>query len=160
MIKLYKLNDTVPRYWETWDNGDGSHSVHWGVLGETGEYTTTRSSLFKKATDKIQTEMDRHLTNGYSRIALEDHRALLIEYVVDGFGNNDDLSKRHKLEDRMNKTLGWAGLGACDGGSIGSNSMEVCCLVVDFLIAKYVVIKDLEGSEFANYTRIYDESIE
>jgi len=38
--------------------------------------------------------------------------------------------------------------------------MEVCCFVVDFEIAKTVVEKDLIGTEFENYTRIYDEDAE
>jgi hypothetical protein len=57
----------------------------------------------------------------------------------------------------MSETLGWTGLGHCDGGSIGSGTMEVCCFVVDFELAKQVVEKDLADTEFADYTRIYNE---
>jgi hypothetical protein len=35
--------------------------------------------------------------------------------------------------------------------------MEVCCYVVDFEIAKRVIAADLEGTPFADYTRIYRE---
>jgi hypothetical protein len=97
------------------------------------------------------------INNGYVQIEIDDHVILLVEYSVNGFGNSDDLSKRHSLESRMNETLGWTGLGHCDGGSIGSNTMEVCCYVVDFNLAKSVIEKDLKGTEFENYTRIYDE---
>ncbi len=160
MLKLYKMDDQPPRYWETWDNDDGSHTVHWGVLGETGETKTVKSSLLKKATDKIQSEIDGFVSKGYRPIEMGDHRILLIEYAVDGFGNSDDLDKRHKLESKMNETLGWTGLGHCDGGSIGSDTMEACCFVVDFGIAKSVIEADLKGTAFENYTRIYDESAE
>ena len=61
------------------------------------------------------------------------------------------------LQDRMDEKLGWTGLGMCDGGSIGSGTMEVCNFVVDFALAKSVIEQDLAGTEFANYTRIYDE---
>lgn len=84
----------------------------------------------------------------------------MIEYQIDGMGSEGDLSKRHQVEDRMNETLGWTGLGACDGGSIGSGTMEVCNFVVDFDVAKKVVEEDLAGTEFANYTRIYREDRE
>ncbi|WP_244951636.1 hypothetical protein [Pseudoalteromonas luteoviolacea] len=60
----------------------------------------------------------------------------------------------------MNETLGWTGLGHCDGGSIGSGTMEVCNYVVDFKVAKTVIENDLKGTEFENYTRIYDENAE
>ena len=36
--------------------------------------------------------------------------------------------------------------------------MEVCNFVVDFDVAKAVIEKDLAGTEFANYTRIFDEN--
>jgi hypothetical protein len=69
-----------------------------------------------------------------------------------------DLEKRTRLQSRMNKTLGWTGLGHCDGGSIGSGTMEVCCMVVDFVIAKEVIAKDLINTEFSDYLTIFDEN--
>lgn len=57
----------------------------------------------------------------------------------------------------MNETLGWTGLGSCDGGSMGSGTMEVCNLVVDFERAQKVIRADLAETEFANYSRIYLE---
>ena len=39
----------------------------------------------------------------------------------------------------MDEVLGWTGLGHTDGGSIGSGTMEVGCVVVDFEIAKKVI---------------------
>lgn len=57
----------------------------------------------------------------------------------------------------MNETLGWTGLGHCDGGSIGSGTMEICCLVADFEIAKRVIGADLAGTKFADFTQIIQE---
>jgi hypothetical protein len=88
----------------------------------------------------------------------ENQVALMIEYAVVGMGSAGDLEKRHRLEGRMNKTLGWTGLGHCDGGSIGSGTMEVCCFVADFEIARGAIERDLAGTEFADYTRIYEEN--
>jgi len=160
MLKLYKLTDESKHYWETWDIGDGNHTVHWGKLGEKGESKIIQKSFLRKPETIIQAEIDSLLAEGYRLIDEDEERRLLIEYTVDGFGESEDLDKRHRLEDRMNETLGWTGLGNCDGGSIGSGKMEVCCFVVDFDIAKKVIIADLEGTEFANYTRIYDEDAE
>lgn len=130
------------------------------MLGEAGYSKTVKSSLFKKATEKIKIEVDDCVEKGYRPVDLDDHRILLVEYSVEGFGTGDDLDKRHELESRMNDTLGWTGLGHCDGGSIGSDTMEACCYVVDFEIAKSVIEADLKDTEFANYKRIYDESAE
>lgn len=158
MLKLYRLTDTKKEYWETWENEDGSHTVHWGELGSRGQSKIVKSTLFTKAQSAIQKEIDGLVQQDFRPIKSEDHFTLLIEYAVDGMGTREDVEKRHRLENRMNETLGWTGLGACDGGSIGSGLMEVCNFVVDFDLAKSVIDKDLAGTEFANYTRIFDEN--
>lgn len=158
MLKLYKFTDTKKEYWETWDNDDGSHTVHWGELGTTGESKEVKGSLLKKPEKIIQKEIDEMVSNGFRPI--EKEYTLLIEYEVEGMGAKEDVEKRHRLQDRMSETLGWSGLGHCDGGSIGSGTMEVCNYVVNFEVAKSVIEKDLKGTEFENYTRIYDEEAE
>lgn len=158
MLKLYKFSDARKEYWETWSTGNGFHVVHWGELGTRGESKTIKSSFFKKAETIIQKEVDGLVANGFRPIEQEEHATLLIEYLVDGMGTQEDIEKRHRLEAHMNETLGWTGLGACDGGSVGSGSMEVCNFVVDFEVAKAVIEKELVGTEFSNYTRIFDEN--
>lgn len=158
MLKLYKFTDLKKEYWETWDNGDGSHTVHWGELGTTGQSKEVKGSLLKKPEKIIQKEVDELVSNGFRPI--QDEFTLLIEYAIEGMGSKEDVEKRHRLQDRMNETLGWTGLGHCDGGSIGSGTMEVCNFVVDYETAKRVIENDLKGTEFENYTKIYDEDAE
>ena len=158
MLKLYRLQAGDSDYWETWEESPGKHRVHWGKLGTRGESKIVESSLFRSAEKVIQKEIDDLVGGGFQPIPLEEHAVLLIEYTIDGMGTPEDLEKRHHLENRMNETLGWTGLGSCDGGSIGSGTMEVCNFVVDFEIAKRVIEDDLVGTEFANYTRIFHEN--
>ena len=158
MLKLYRLSEEKKEYWETWSNDDGSHRVHWGVLGTTGESKVLKMSLFHNPQKAIQKEIDDLIAIGFSEV--DQTFTLMVEYSVDGFGTPEDLDKRARLQDRLNETLGWTGLGHCDGGSIGSDTMEVCNYVVDFEIAKRVIEKDLIGTEFENFTRIYDENLE
>ncbi len=158
MLKLYRFTEEKKEYWETWDNDDGSHTVHWGELGTTGQSKEVKGSLLKKPEKIIQKEVDEMVSSGY--MPIDDEYTLLIEYAVEGMGSKEDVDKRHRLEERMNETLGWSGLGHCDGGSIGSGTMEVCNYVVDFEVAKNVIEIDLKGTEFENYTRIYDEEAE
>lgn len=158
MLKLYKKNDNEILYWETWENKKGTHTIHWGTLGNEGDTSEIKRVLFKSADKRIKELIEGKKAEGYEEIAEDDHDILLIEYKVDGFGNEDDLEKRHELQEVMDEALGWAGLGHCDGGSIGSGTMEVCCLVVDFDIAKKLIEKALEDSEFDDYTRIYQEN--
>ncbi len=159
MLKLYKLTDNPKSYWETWENG-GIHTIHWGVLGTRGESKELKSTLLRKASSVIKKLIDEKTAEGYAPVEFDDHQILLIEFTVNGMGCDEDVEKRYRLQDRMDETLGWTGLGNCDGGSMGSGKMEVCCLVVDFDIAKRVIEEDLKGTEFDNFTRIYDENVE
>lgn len=158
MLKLYRLSEEKKEYWKTWSNDDSSHRVHWGVLGTTGESKVLKMSLFHNPQKAIQKEIDDLIAIGFSEV--DQTFTLMVEYSVDGFGTPEDLDKRARLQDRLNETLGWTGLGHCDGGSIGSDTMEVCNYVVDFEIAKRVIEKELIGTEFENFTRIYDEDLE
>ena len=160
VLKLYRISNDGKEYWETWEESAGTHRVHWGELGTVGESKIVKSTFASKAERTIQKEVDDLVAVGFNPIAPENHAILIIEYRIDGMGSGDDLSKRHQLEDRMNETLGWTGLGVCDGGSIGSGTMEVCNFVVDFDVAEKVIKEDLVGTEFANYSRIYREDIE
>lgn len=155
MLKLYKFTDTKKEYWKTWDNDDGSHTVHWDELGTTGQVRKLKGFFLKKPEKIIQKEVDEMVAKGFRPV--DEEYTLLIEYKLNGPGTKDDSAKRYRLQDRMNEKLGQTGLGHCDGGSIGSGTMEVRNFVIDFDLAKRVIENDLKGSEFENYTRIYDE---
>jgi len=156
MIKLYKRQpDGSLCYHEAWINGK-TITEHWGLAGTKGD---TREHEVQSRNHK--TELGRILAsargNGFEEIDTEQKRRLIVEFAVDGMGTPDDLDKRARLETKLNNALGWTGLGDCDGGSIGSETMEVCCFVVDFAIAKSVVEAALANTEFSDFTRIYDE---
>lgn len=157
MLKLYNLTNTRKEYWETWENNDGTHTVHLGKLGEKGESKIIKSSIFKKAETLIQKEIDELISKGFQPLEDDEQNRLIIEYSIDGTRTKEDLEKRHRLENRMNETLGWTGLGHCDGGSIGSGTMEVCNYVVDFELAKEIIENELNETEFSDYNRIYLE---
>ena len=158
MLTLYKRIKRVLHYHEAWVHG-AKITEHWGIIGERGE--TALHKRNKKLTEKknLEQTLSKPITDGFKPIDVDDHAILLIEYRIGGMGTTRDLDKRHALEDRMNETLGWTGLGACDGGSIGSGTMEVCCFVVDFEIARRVIEEDLKKTKFADYSRIYDERV-
>jgi predicted DNA-binding WGR domain protein len=155
MLKLYKHIDGVLHYWETWDTQKKSAIIHWGKVGETGQSKELKSGFFSDYKKTVQKEIEQKRSEGYKEIADDDQAFLEIEYVVDGFGTEEDLGKRHRLEEVMDEFLGWTGLGYCDGGSIGSGTMEVGCIVVDFEIAKRAIEEHLKETEYANYTRIF-----
>ena len=155
--------------------GDDASSIVWGMSEFDGAFQFPPDAIMaiygsrEKGKDKevkngfsstfreiVQKELDEKIKEEYSEFDEDDLSFLEIEYKIDGFGNEENLHKRHRLENRMNETLGWTGLGHTDGGSIGSGTMEVGCIVVDFEIAKKVIMEDLENTEFENYTRIFE----
>jgi hypothetical protein len=158
MVKLYQNDGEVINYWETWDKDEKTGVIHWGIIGQRGHNEEVKSSLFSNISKQIQKIIDQKIREGYAQIDVDEHHTLLIEYQVDGMGTAEDVEKRTKLQDKMDDILGWTGLGHCDGGSVGSGTMEVCCIVIDFDIAKSVIEESLKGTEFGNYIRIYDEN--
>jgi hypothetical protein len=159
MIKLYKTADNSIRYHEAWLD-DGKILEHWGQVGERGE---SRSHAIESDEDEDDEEvLLEHIlaparAGGYDAVAEDQLRVLVLEYVVDGFGSDRDQRKRAALMDRLDQTLGWTGLGHVDGGSVGSGTMDVVCLVVDVGTARRVIEADLEGTEFGDYERVYED---
>jgi hypothetical protein len=161
MLKLYKRIDGTLHYWEAWRDKDRSVAIeHWGVVGERGESREHPLPKFFGKAAVIDGLKTKPTALGYEALADDEHAILIIEYPVQGFGTRADLDKRHALEERMDDTLGCVGLGHCDGGSIGSGTMEVACFVVDYEIAKHVIEADLASTEFGDYGRIYRDDEE
>lgn len=156
MIKLYKKVEGQWHYHEAWVGG-GEITEHWGVVGDRGSTREHSVTSGHAASAALREVLKDAYAKGYEEVDLDDHAILLVEYSVDGVGTPDDLDKRHKLQDRLSETLGWTGLGHCDGGSIGSDTMEAACFVIDFPVAKAVLERDLKGTEFEDFTRIYNE---
>jgi hypothetical protein len=123
MLKLYKRVDGVLRYHEAWTEEENGIAVeHWGVVGERGESKNHPLPKKRFNEDKfIAGILTGAAEQGFEPIDDEDHAILLVEYAIKGMGKSADLDKRHGLEDRLNETLGWTGVGHCDGGSIGSS---------------------------------------
>jgi hypothetical protein len=159
MEKLYKRVDGTLHYHEAWASGRAI-TEHWGIVGERG---STRKIAQRKGTsaEAAVAEVLRPAGEaGYAPIDTQDQRRLIVEYAVDGFGTPADLDKRHALEDLLNEITGWTGLEHCDGGSIGSGTMDACCFVVDFEIAAHVIAAALATTPFSDFKRIYDEDAE
>jgi predicted DNA-binding WGR domain protein len=152
MLKLYKRTDDQLHYWETWDLDEESFVIHWGVVGETGEHKEVKGENAEKT---VQKETDKKINQGYVEFEEDEVSFLEIEYKIDGSGTKEDLEKLNRLEEHVNELLGWTGLGHVDGNSIGSGTMEIGCIVVDFIIAKKVIEEKLKDTEFADYSKIY-----
>jgi hypothetical protein len=160
MLKLYKFSDDgVPtHYHEAWlDTNSNQIIEHFGSLGTTGSTRMHAADGDLSGDDHIKRILAEAIADGFREMEVEEHAWLIVEYAVDGMGSRADLEKRHRLEDKLNEILGWTGLGHCDGGSIGSGTMEAACPVVRFDIAKSVVADALASGEFGDFRQIYRE---
>lgn len=158
MLKLYKKTDGQLSYREAWAEPENGQIVeHWGVIGEKGETRNHPYSVNEDTDGAISSVLSSATENGFLPFDEDDMSVLLVEYAIEGMGTKTDLQKLQDLENVLNESLGWTGLGHCDGNSIGSGTMEACCYVVDFEIAKRVLTNDLAHTRFSDYTRIYDE---
>jgi len=143
MIKLYKKCSKGLEYWEAWEN-KGVVTLHWGIVGENGDSLTIKLEKGQSAEKVIFSEAGPAKKQGYAPIDDDDHSQIVIQYRLKTWGTKKDLDTRYKVEGVMNESLGWTGLGHCDGGDIGSGTINAFCFVVDVKIAKDVVVTALK----------------
>lgn len=154
MIKLYKKINDSTQYYESW-NDKKSVVVHWGELGRVGNKRVVKIAKGETAKSVIERELSQARNEGFSEIDIDDHELLVISYKLDNWGNSDDLKKRHEAEDLANESLGWTGNGHCDGGEIGSGSIEIFLYVVDPIIATKTLVMDLRGKGLLENAEIF-----
>ncbi len=157
MIKLYNSINNKLYYWETWETEEKSAIIHWGLVGEEGDYKEVKGSFFSNFKKKVDKELTQKIGEGYEAFDEDNYTALIIEYRFDSEFVRENLDKRHRLEDLLEEFLDTTCLGSVDGGGIGETFMDVCCLVVDFGIAKKAIENKLKNTEFADYTKIVKE---
>lgn len=130
MKKLYKKIDGSLHYKEAWSH-DGECTFHWGAVGTKGEsetYVIDGDLLKEPAVDSILSDA---VAEGYTEIPPEKHYQIVVQYrTTDEWGDTTDLDKRHHIEELLNECLGWTGNGFCDGGDIGSGTINVFSFVV------------------------------
>jgi regulator of RNase E activity RraB len=160
VIKLYKrLTDGRLDYHEAWLD-EGIITEHWGTVGDRGqtqEHELAASDQEFDEGEALERVLSSALEAGFTSIAEEAHHFLIVEYAINDMGTAEDVEKLGRLQTHLDEALGWAGLGHCDGNSIGSGSMEICSLVVDYELALPVVEACLRDTEFADYSRIHRE---
>jgi predicted DNA-binding WGR domain protein len=147
MLKLYKAGNT-PRYWEAWSTTN-EVTIHWGNVGENGETREIQLRTGENPNSIIEREAKQPKSEGYRKISSSKLSRLVIQYQVDGMGSTNDLDKRIKVEELMNELLGWKGLGHCDGGDLGSGTMNVFCFVVDATKAVPQIVNTLKANDLA-----------
>lgn len=160
MFRLYKRDEggRITHYHEVWVEPHNRRIiVHWGALGQEGEAEPVRIKLLRPLGQQVEALLGPAREAEYAELERSEECVLLVEYTADGFGDLDNLDRRHALEERLNEVLGWTGLGRCDDSRAIGDTLETGCFVVDFDLASRVIADALAGSEFAGFKRIRPE---
>jgi hypothetical protein len=160
MVKLYKRVGGNLHYREVWIEPE-HHTVtqHEGVCGTRGSEKRQGGENQSGARALLDRFVATAKHDGFNIVPQSRMKWLIVEYAVGetGMGTPEDLDRRGRIEKIVDEELGWCGLGHCDGGSIGSGTMEIACLVVDYTLAKAAIEKVLVESEFRDVHRIYQQ---
>lgn len=143
MIKLVKGT----MYWEVWEE-EHSLVVHEGIVGHCGETRKVKVKQNQDVTATMLSLSNEMRKEGFHDLDNRNLEEISIEYQIDGFGTEGDLSKRHYIEDWMNDCLGWTGNGLCEGGDIGSGGMTIYCSVIDIEKAIETILAALDSEGY------------
>lgn len=154
MIKLYKESNNTIHYFEIWINEDKTLTIHQGKLGEVGETENLDTKNKDLPTDVL---LAKHISDkkeiGYKE--LNDLTEFIVQYsYVEDCNQAELIEKRDYIESLFNNCLGWTGNGHCDGGDIGSGTMNIFCYVVDKNIAIHTILEVLEEEDLLDNLKI------
>jgi predicted DNA-binding WGR domain protein len=123
-VTLYKDEKGSIFYWLIYGNSnDPAYLViHWGKLGENGEYIEMKDRSLTSLKQVYQSEIRAKKHEGY-RDDFTMNRMILQFPVGDGWGNTDDLAFRNEIWDYLDRFLFWSGNGKITGGDIGSGTI-------------------------------------
>ncbi len=160
MIRLFKCDEAgrPVAYHEAWIEPQHRRIVeHWGYLGESGETATHRIHIFGSLERQFAEVLRPARELGFSEVPESAYATLIVPYNVRGKNRVDVEDAQEDITDALNEKLGWTGLGYCEDGRITENVLEICCRVLDPEQAEQTISEALDGSVFADYSRIYQE---
>ena len=64
------------------------------------------------------------------------------------------LEKRQQVQEIMDEALGWSGNGHCDGGDIGSGTINVFTFVIDVDEALQTTLEELKNQQLLDGVKI------
>lgn len=160
MFRLFKRdeNGVVAAYHEVWVELKPRRIVeHWGMVGTRGDTDAHRIKLLRSLEKQVDDLLDPARALGFSEIEPGDYQTLVVEYLLSDAWRRDDELKIRAAEDALTEVLGWTGLGTCEGETVTDRAIELTCRVLDPALAEVRIREQMTGTEFADYSRIYQE---
>ncbi len=160
MFRLFKRDETgrIAAYHEVWVELKPRRIVeHWGMVGTRGDTDWDVVGGVTHQRQQIDDLLDPARALGFAEIEPGDYQTLVVEYELSEGWRRDDALKIRAAEDALTEVLGWTGLGFCDGKTVTDTAIELSCRLLDPDIAKARIAEQMAGTEFADYSRMYQE---
>lgn len=134
MLKLYKQQDKNTLYWAAWRNSQKIFLLQ-GILG--GESVSDTLINSTETWNTVEKEAERRLSAGYTKIDDQNLTTIVTQYQIDGWGEEDDLSKRNEVIELMDE---------CQGKSLS----VLCTCGIDFCVmSRKIYPSDVSDEEWA-----------
>ncbi len=144
---LYRTrSNQVIEYWDARLEGRRV-TVHTGPVGEPDSARVSSPLSGETPVAHLEGLRTEAEANGFRELPDDALVHLQIQWQVHGWGNTSDLDFRHQAEDDLDACLKWTGNGSCDGGDIGSGTINVFCFVVVVPAAIQSILGALEAAE-------------
>ena len=159
MFRLFKRDDRgkIAAYHEVWVELKPRRIVeHWGMVGTRGETDAHRIKLLRSLEKQVDDLLDPARALGFAELEPGD-QTLIVEYPYSDDWRRDDVLKIREVSDALTEVLGWTGLGTCEGETLTEIAIELTCRVLDPELAKVRIAEQMAGTEFADYSRMYQE---
>lgn len=160
MFRLFKRDETgkIAAYHEVWVELKPRRIVeHWGMVGTRGDTDAHRIKLLRSLERQVDDLLDPARALGFAEIEPGDYQTLIVEYRRSDLWRGDDVLKIREAEEALTEVLGWTGLGFCDGETVTDTAIELTCRVLDPDLAQARIAEQMADTEFADYSRIYQE---
>ena len=154
MIKLIKQEKDKMLYWEVWGEDEKTLIVHCGCVGDTGEMYEIELYPFQRVEKEMKDLADEQLADGYKKLDEEELIEFVLQYEYADDQLEEALEKRHQVQEVMDEALGWSGNGHCDGGDIGSVTINIFTFVIDVDKALQTTLEELKNQQLLDGVKI------
>jgi len=143
-LKLYTESQGELHYWQIYGSSNDPVFlvIHWGKLGETGQFKEILDKNVDEVKKIYETEIAEKKKEDYSE--KQDHAQMILQFPTsDDWGDTADLEFRNEISDYLDKYLFWTGNGSTTGGDIGSGTVNIFLETVAPEIAVQTIVQAL-----------------
>jgi len=150
-LNLYIEKQGELYYWQIYGSSNEPVFlvIHWGKLGETGQFKETLDKNVDEITKTYEAEIAAKRSEGFSE--REDRSQMILQFrTSDDWGDTDDLEFRNEISDYLDKYLFCTGNGSTTGGDIGSGTVNIFLETVAPEIAVQTIVQALADKKVEN----------